>query len=112
MVSVSCTLKPFCCGNGLCELYSKTTKISTDGVIDVNYSPPSVVDWAVSLIRRGDFVGICDRRIGAPNLNPTVASRIELIKEKEVESFYVHILILRSTLVYCLSLKNNFENEK
>jgi len=112
MVSMSCTPKPFCCGNGLCELYSKTTKISTGGVIDVNYSPLSVVDWAVPLIRRGDFVGICDWRIGAPNPNPTVTSRIRLIKKKEVESFSVHILILRSTLVYCLSLKNNFENEK
>jgi len=41
--------------------------ISGRNAIDVNYSPPSVVDWAVPLIRRGDFVGICDRRIGAPS---------------------------------------------
>ncbi|KAK7282872.1 hypothetical protein RIF29_11966 [Crotalaria pallida] len=40
--------------------------ISGRNAIDVNYSPPSVVDWAVPLIRRGEFDGICDRRIGAP----------------------------------------------
>jgi hypothetical protein len=27
MVSVSCTPKPFCCGNGFCELHSKTLTI-------------------------------------------------------------------------------------
>lgn len=41
--------------------------ISGRNAIDVNYSPPSVVDWAVPLIRRGDFAGICDRRIGTPS---------------------------------------------
>jgi len=41
--------------------------ISGRNAIDVNYSPSSVVDWAVSLIRIGDFVEICDRRIGAPS---------------------------------------------
>ncbi|XP_057427197.1 serine/threonine-protein kinase-like protein At1g28390 [Lotus japonicus] len=41
--------------------------ISGRNAIDVNFSPPSVVDWAVPLIRRGDFDGICDRRIGTPS---------------------------------------------
>lgn len=41
--------------------------ISGRNAIDVNYSPPSVVDWAVPLIRGGDFAGILDRRIGAPS---------------------------------------------
>lgn len=41
--------------------------ISGRNAIDVNYSPPSVVDWAVPLIKRGEFAGICDRRIGAPS---------------------------------------------
>ena len=41
--------------------------VSGRNAIDVNYSPPSVVDWAVPLIRRGEFAGICDRRIGAPS---------------------------------------------
>lgn len=34
--------------------------------IDLNFSPPSVVDWAVPLIRRADFAAICDPRIGHP----------------------------------------------
>ncbi|CAJ1971699.1 unnamed protein product [Sphenostylis stenocarpa] len=34
--------------------------------IDVRHSPPSVLDWAVPLIRRGDFREIYDQRIGAP----------------------------------------------
>ncbi|TKY74455.1 Serine/threonine-protein kinase protein [Spatholobus suberectus] len=40
--------------------------VSGRNAIDVNYSPPSVVDWAAPLIRLGDFAGICDRRIGPP----------------------------------------------
>lgn len=40
--------------------------ISGRHAIDVNYSPPSVVDWAVPLIKHGDFSGIGDRRIGSP----------------------------------------------
>lgn len=38
--------------------------ISGRNAIDMNYSPPSVVDWAVPLIKSGDFIAICDRRIG------------------------------------------------
>ncbi|KAK7385364.1 hypothetical protein VNO78_31080 [Psophocarpus tetragonolobus] len=34
--------------------------------IDVRHSPPSVLDWAVPLVRRGEFEQICDPRIGAP----------------------------------------------
>jgi hypothetical protein len=45
--------------------------ISGRHAIDVNYSPPSVVNWAVLLIKHGEFVEICDRRIG---------SRIQLSK--------------------------------
>lgn len=41
--------------------------ISGRNAIDVNYSPPSLVDWAVPLIKRGEFAGICDRRIRAPS---------------------------------------------
>ncbi|XP_027332388.1 serine/threonine-protein kinase-like protein At1g28390 [Abrus precatorius] len=44
--------------------------------IDVNHSPPSVLDWAVPLIRRGEFAGICDRRIGAP---PDAAAFREMV---------------------------------
>lgn len=34
--------------------------------LDVRHSPPSVLDWAVPLVRRGEFKEICDPRIGAP----------------------------------------------
>ncbi|TKY56308.1 Serine/threonine-protein kinase protein [Spatholobus suberectus] len=34
--------------------------------IDVRHSPPSVLDWAVPLVRRGEFEEICDPRIGTP----------------------------------------------
>lgn len=40
--------------------------ITGRNAIDVNYSPPSVVDWAVPAIKLGDFPGICDLRIGPP----------------------------------------------
>ncbi|KAK8623501.1 hypothetical protein V6N13_118384 [Hibiscus sabdariffa] len=40
--------------------------ISGRYAIDLNYSPPSIVDWAVPLIRGGDFAAICDGRIGQP----------------------------------------------
>ncbi|KAE8656104.1 Serine/threonine-protein kinase-like protein [Hibiscus syriacus] len=40
--------------------------ISGRYAIDLNYSPPSIVDWAVPLIKGGDFAAICDGRIGQP----------------------------------------------
>ncbi|OIT38847.1 PREDICTED: serine/threonine-protein kinase-like protein At3g51990 [Nicotiana attenuata] len=40
--------------------------ISGRNAIDVNYSPPSVVDWAVPLIKSGEYAEICDPRIGSP----------------------------------------------
>ncbi|KAL7129492.1 hypothetical protein ABFS83_13G070000 [Erythranthe nasuta] len=40
--------------------------ISGRNAIDVNYSPPSVVDWAVPEIKSGNITGICDPRIGPP----------------------------------------------
>ncbi|KAG6397839.1 hypothetical protein SASPL_139288 [Salvia splendens] len=41
--------------------------ISGRNAIDVNYSPPSVVEWAVPEIRSGNLEAICDPRIGAPD---------------------------------------------
>lgn len=59
--------------------------ISGRNAIDVNYSPPSVVDWAVPLIRRGDFDGICDRRIGTP-FDPTVIRQLAILAARCVRS--------------------------
>ncbi|KAK7321255.1 hypothetical protein VNO77_31717 [Canavalia gladiata] len=50
--------------------------VSGRNAIDVNHSPPSVLDWAVPLIRRGDIAGICDPRIGAP---PDAAAFREMV---------------------------------
>ncbi|KAH6837342.1 hypothetical protein C2S53_009602 [Perilla frutescens var. hirtella] len=41
--------------------------ISGRNAIDVNYSPPSVVEWALPKIKSGNFEGICDPRIGPPD---------------------------------------------
>ncbi|CAN4092378.1 unnamed protein product [Withania somnifera] len=40
--------------------------ISGRNAIDVNYSPPSVVDWAVPLIKSNEYTEICDPRISSP----------------------------------------------
>ncbi|CAN0914853.1 Serine/threonine-protein kinase-like protein At1g28390 [Linum grandiflorum] len=40
--------------------------ISGRKAIDVNFSPSSVVDWAVPLIKRLEFDSVCDGRIGVP----------------------------------------------
>ncbi|XVF64865.1 hypothetical protein PTKIN_Ptkin09bG0200800 [Pterospermum kingtungense] len=40
--------------------------ISGRHAIDLNYSPPSIVDWAVPLIKGGDFAAICDGLVGPP----------------------------------------------
>ncbi|XVE95219.1 hypothetical protein REPUB_Repub02eG0077100 [Reevesia pubescens] len=40
--------------------------ISGRHAIDLNYSPPSVVDWAVPFIKGEDFAAICDYRVGPP----------------------------------------------
>lgn len=59
--------------------------ISGRNAIDLNYSPPSVVDWAVPIIRRGDFAGICDRRIGSP-ADPTVIRQLAVLAARCVRS--------------------------
>ncbi|KAL4595370.1 hypothetical protein ACB092_12G086600 [Castanea dentata] len=59
--------------------------ISGRHAIDVNYSPPSVVDWAVPLIKRGDFAGICDVRVGSPP-NPVVIKNIAVLAARCVRS--------------------------
>ncbi|KAK6940222.1 Protein kinase domain [Dillenia turbinata] len=53
--------------------------------IDVDYSPPSVVDWALPAIKSGDFSKICDYRIGSPE-DPEVILRLALLAAKCVRS--------------------------
>ncbi|KAG5018881.1 hypothetical protein JHK87_014736 [Glycine soja] len=59
--------------------------ISGRNAIDVNFSPPSVVDWAVPLIKLGDFAGICDRRIG-PQPDPAVLRQLAVLAARCVRS--------------------------
>ncbi|KAK7352994.1 hypothetical protein VNO80_18426 [Phaseolus coccineus] len=59
--------------------------ISGRNAIDVNYSPPSVVDWAVPLIKLGDFARICDRRIGPPT-DPAVVRQLAVQAARCVRS--------------------------
>ncbi|XP_068312067.1 serine/threonine-protein kinase-like protein At1g28390 [Pyrus communis] len=59
--------------------------LSGRNAIDVNYSPPSVVDWAMPIIKRGDFAGILDPRIGPP-LDPAVIRRVAVLAAKCVRS--------------------------
>ncbi|KAJ9166503.1 hypothetical protein P3X46_021249 [Hevea brasiliensis] len=59
--------------------------ISGRNAIDVNYSPPSIVDWAVPLIKRGDFSSICDHRIGSP-VDPGVIKNLAILAARCVRS--------------------------
>jgi serine/threonine protein kinase len=59
--------------------------ISGRHAIDVNYSPPSVVDWAVPLIKHGEFDEICDRRIGSP-ADPSVIRQLTVLAARCVRS--------------------------
>lgn len=59
--------------------------ISGRNAIDVNYSPPSVVDWAVPEIKSGNFRGICDPRIGPPG-DAEVLRRMAVLAARCVRS--------------------------
>nr|GMC86418.1 serine/threonine-protein kinase-like protein At3g51990 [Ipomoea batatas] len=59
--------------------------ISGRKAIDVAYSPPSVVDWAIPLIRRGKFMAIFDPRIPPPK-DPLVRKQLGVVAAKCVRS--------------------------
>lgn len=59
--------------------------ISGRNAIDVNYSPPSVVDWAVPLIKHSDFSAICDPRIGEPE-DPRLIRQLAVLAARCVGS--------------------------
>ncbi|KAE9609071.1 hypothetical protein Lal_00020239 [Lupinus albus] len=59
--------------------------LSGRNAIDVNYSPHSVVDCAVPLIKRGEFAEICDRRIGPPT-NDVVVRQLAILAARCVRS--------------------------
>uniref|UniRef100_A0A2P2Q427 Protein kinase domain-containing protein n=1 Tax=Rhizophora mucronata TaxID=61149 RepID=A0A2P2Q427_RHIMU len=59
--------------------------ISGRKAIDMGHSPPSIVDWAIPLIKKGKLDAIYDPRI-APLKDPVIRKRIALIAAKCVRS--------------------------
>uniref|UniRef100_A0A7N1A3B2 Protein kinase domain-containing protein n=1 Tax=Kalanchoe fedtschenkoi TaxID=63787 RepID=A0A7N1A3B2_KALFE len=55
--------------------------VSGRNAIDVDYSPPSIIDWAIPLIRICDFSAICDRRIGSP-ADTSIAQQLALLASR------------------------------
>jgi serine/threonine protein kinase len=59
--------------------------ISGRKAIDVTYSPPSIIDWAIPLIRRGKVLSVFDSRISPPK-DPLVRKQLGVIAAKCVRS--------------------------
>lgn len=59
--------------------------ISGRKAIDVGHSPPSIVDWAIPLIRRGKLLSIYDPRIEPPK-DPMVRKQLAVTAAKCVRS--------------------------
>ncbi|XP_010279526.1 PREDICTED: serine/threonine-protein kinase-like protein At3g51990 [Nelumbo nucifera] len=59
--------------------------ISGRKAIDVGYSPPSIVDWAVPLIRKGKLLAVYDPRIPPPK-DPSVGKQLAVLAAKCVRS--------------------------
>ncbi|KAI3869704.1 hypothetical protein MKX03_011901 [Papaver bracteatum] len=59
--------------------------ISGRKAIDVGHSPPSIVDWAIPLLRKGKLINIYDPRIIPPK-DPFVRKQLVLIASKCVRS--------------------------
>ncbi|GAB4828034.1 hypothetical protein Ancab_034947 [Ancistrocladus abbreviatus] len=59
--------------------------ISGRKAIDVGHSPPSIVDWAIPLVRKGKLLAIFDPRI-APPKDPMVRKQLGVIAAKCVRS--------------------------
>ncbi|XP_050377277.1 LOW QUALITY PROTEIN: serine/threonine-protein kinase-like protein At1g28390 [Argentina anserina] len=59
--------------------------VSGRNAIDVNYSPPSVIDWALPLIKHGDYAALCDRRMGPPP-DPAVIRQLAVLAARCVRS--------------------------
>ncbi|XP_062115564.1 serine/threonine-protein kinase-like protein At3g51990 [Humulus lupulus] len=59
--------------------------ISGRKAIDVGYSPPSIVDWAIPLIKKGKLFNVYDPRISPPR-DPIVRKQLAVIAAKCVRS--------------------------
>ena len=69
--------------------------ISGRKAIDITYSPPSIVDWAIPLIKKGKLLAVYDPRI-APPKDPIVRKQLAVIAPKcgrrIVAMFYVFLI--------------------
>ncbi|GMI75794.1 hypothetical protein HRI_001248700 [Hibiscus trionum] len=59
--------------------------ISCRKAIDVAHSPPSIVDWAIPLVKKGNIVAVYDPRI-APPKDPLVRKQLAVVAAKCVRS--------------------------
>ncbi|KAE8677465.1 Serine/threonine-protein kinase-like protein [Hibiscus syriacus] len=59
--------------------------ISGRKAIDVAHSPPSINDWAIPLVKKGNIVAVCDPRI-APPKDPIVRKQLAIVAAKCVRS--------------------------
>ncbi|XP_060670737.1 serine/threonine-protein kinase-like protein At3g51990 [Ziziphus jujuba] len=59
--------------------------ISGRKAIDVGHSPPSIVDWAIPLIKKGKLMAVYDPRIPPPK-DPVVRKQLAVIAAKCVRS--------------------------
>ncbi|KAK8650460.1 hypothetical protein V6N13_140099 [Hibiscus sabdariffa] len=59
--------------------------ISCRKAIDVAHSPPSIVDWAIPLVKKGNVVAVYDPRI-APPKDPIVRKQLAVVAAKCVRS--------------------------
>ncbi|KAF3794685.1 Serine/threonine-kinase-like protein [Nymphaea thermarum] len=59
--------------------------ISGRHAIDVNHAPPSIIDWAIPLIRKGKFAALYDPRIGPPR-DPAIRRQLAVIAARCVRS--------------------------
>ncbi|CAA2955752.1 serine threonine- kinase At3g51990 [Olea europaea subsp. europaea] len=75
--------------------------ISGRKAIDMGHSPPSVVDWAIPLIRRGKFLAIYDPRIEPPKY-PSVRKQLAVVAAKCVRSCKERRPTMKEVVV-CLS---------
>ncbi|XP_075520272.1 serine/threonine-protein kinase-like protein At3g51990 [Primulina tabacum] len=75
--------------------------ISGRKAIDVGHSPPSIVDWAIPLIRKGNLLDIYDPRI-APPKDVSVRKQLAVVAAKCVRSCRERRPSMRD-VVECLS---------
>lgn len=75
--------------------------------IDVRHSPPSLLDWAVPLVRRGEVAEICDPRMGTP---PDMAAfrRMVVLAERCVRSAAERRPAMAEVVECLVALKKRF----